>query len=329
MPSRNLPALHLLVAFEAAARHLSFKLAANEIGITPSAISQRIRKLEDRLELRLFERLNRGIELTEAGRRYLGDMQRVLSDLSEINDRFHGAESRSFAIAMNVVTALEMVIPNLPRLGKWLPGATVEVHTRTSMKTFNPQSAAAESFDAGIRIGSGPWPGFEHRSIGRLSTVPLCVPELAAEIGDWDDLHRQTLYCISSRRTEFLEALKHPVTGRYPQQVANFVTLSEVVRAVESGRGVMCGVMPLMANLVLDGRLVFAIDGACAVPESLIFLVPEGHPRTRELDSIYDWLVDCYRRLPQLDVAARGTSAIASSSRRTRSVFPRTSPDRR
>lgn len=307
MTSRYLPGLHLLCAFEAAARLKSFKLAAEELTVTPSAVSQRIHKLEDLLGVTLFTRLNRAVVLTPTGTAYLREIGPVIANITDATERFVVPSGTVVVLAMNSIVAQEMVIPNLARFRDWEAGAEINIRTRPSMKTFLADVPAAEKIDAGIRLGTGPWPGFDHRVIGEFSLLPLCSPALAEQIRDWDDLHRQTLYCARSRRNETLEAMKHPVTGRFPKSVATFETQVEAVCAVETGLGVMCGMMPIMNNLVRQGRLSIAIEPEYPSSEMIAFLVPADHQTPDRLIRVGDWIVDCYRRLPPIR-----TSMVAS-----------------
>lgn len=294
----RLPPFHLIVGFEAAARLRSFKKAAEELALTPSAVSQRVRSLEDRLEVKLFERVVRGIELTPDGARYHEQVRRILGDLAEATQRLKSTGTMRFSLAMTSVVAQEMVIPNLGHLGAHGRVTMVDVVTRNSMKTFSPEDA-----DAGIRIGAGSWPGFEDREIGALAAIPLCAPALIERVRDWDDVFAQTLFCAKSRETETLASLVHPITGRRHPNVVGFQTLAEAIRAAEAGLGIVGGIMPLMNNLVRQGRLAATFDEMRPMNERLVLISRPDHPRSDELDDIYAWLADCYRRLPQLSAA--------------------------
>lgn len=292
----HLPPFHLIVGFEAAARLRSFKKAAEELALTPSAVSQRVRSLEERLGIRLFERVVRGIELTSDGTRYHEQVRRILCDLAEATQSLTSTRLNHFSLAMTSVVAQEMVIPNLGRIAARGPEITVDVLTRNSMKTFSPDDS-----DAGIRIGAGAWPGFEDRTIGSLASVPLCAPALVNRIRDWDDVFAHTLFCAKSRETETLASLIHPATGRCHARVVGFQTLAEAVRAAEAGLGVVGGIMPLMNNLVRQRRLAAAFEETRPMNERIVFIFRPDHPKRDELDGIYAWLADCYRGLPPLE----------------------------
>lgn len=297
MKRPDLPALHLLVAFESAARLRSFKRAADEIAVTPSALSQRIVRLEQTLETALFERSNRSITLTAAGTAYLHEVRQALAALASVARSTVRPAATTVTLAMNGIVAHELVIPNLPRVRLWNPDVQVSVRSRISMKTYLCDEVSAAGIDGGVRIGSGAWPDFEPRLIGRLSAVPLCAPALLPRMHDWDELHRHTLYCARSRCAETLEAFRHPATGAYPRQVVTFETLLEAARAVEAGMGVMCGVMPLMNGLVRRGRLAVALGPVRPTLESVWLLVPTRQPGSVRMSHVGDWLIDSFERL--------------------------------
>lgn len=297
MERPQLPALHLLVAFESAARLMSFKRAAEEISVTPSALSQRIVRLEQMLETTLFERGNRRIRLTTAGTVYLYEVRQALAALASVSSRTMRRAPAMVTLAMNGIVAHELVIPNLPRLHRWSQDLEVSVRSRTSMKSFLAEDPSTSGIDGGIRIGSGAWPRFEPRLIGRLTAAPLCAPALLPRLRDWDDLHRITLYCARSRRAETLETFRHPATGAYPRQVVTFETLLEAARAVEAGMGVMSGMMPLMNGLVRRGRLAVAVGPARPTPESLWLLVRADCHVPARMAAVADWLIDGFERL--------------------------------
>src|SRR5215510_2633258 len=123
---RNLP-LHTLPAFEAAARHASFRLAAAELHLTPSAISHQIRTLEDALGMRLFQRLPRGLKLTEAGANYASTVREALDRLGE-----GGAPASSHGrlrLSVPDWVARFVVLPALARFRVQEPYLDVDINT--------------------------------------------------------------------------------------------------------------------------------------------------------------------------------------------------------
>lgn len=173
----RLPTLNGLQAFEATARHLSFAQAADELNLTPSAVSYQVRTLEDRLGVALFERLNRAIVLTEAG-------EMLFPDLREAFARMRGAVNRLSADTPENV----LVVSTGPSFAaKWLaprlfsfmdehPQIEVRISANLKLVDFN-----RDGIDVGIRFGEGNYPGLETRwLIGDELTV-LGSPQFLAE----------------------------------------------------------------------------------------------------------------------------------------------------
>ncbi|WP_309089354.1 LysR substrate-binding domain-containing protein [Phenylobacterium sp.] len=172
---RKLPPLASLRAFEAAARHLSFKRAAEELAVTPTAISHQVRLLEDTLGLPLFERRVREVRLTEAGRTlYPG-----------VRDGFDG-----MAAALDQVRRPTGPVPvtlsaTLAFVGKWLLPRVEGLEAAARGLQLNvlasnaPADVAAGEADVAVRYGRGPWPGCRADLLFETAYAPVCSPRLA------------------------------------------------------------------------------------------------------------------------------------------------------
>ncbi len=172
--SYRLPSLNSLRAFEAAARHLSFKTAASELGVTAGAISQQVKKLEGSLGVELFRRLPHGLLLTEAGEAFLPKITKVFEDLTaateEIAPRING---KKFHLGV-CPKAAAVLPPNWPHhddglrpfVRSWVPSSDVE-------------SVRNNEIDGLIRLGGGPY--------GDLSRV--AIPVNGGDGRDHGDLH--------------------------------------------------------------------------------------------------------------------------------------------
>jgi len=303
MSYRDPPSLRLLIGFETAARLMSFKKAAEELGVTPSAISQRIQKLEERLGFDLFERLVQGIALTPDGARYLVRVRRLLTEATTIEKEFVTEKQGILTIAMNTSVAHGLVIPIFSQLEAQLGGGRLEIITRPTMKTFRPDDA-----DAGIRIGYGSWPGFEHRVIGKLTTAALCAPRHARSMRNWDDFMKQPICCAKARRSEMLDAWRHPVTGERHEHVIEFQTMLEAVHAAEAGVGVAPAFFPVMTKLVRGRGLKIAFNAERPLPESLIFIYRQDHPERGKLEAIFEILKQSFAQLPRPATLERGAA---------------------
>ncbi len=170
---RKLPPLAALRAFEAAARHLSFKRAAGELGVTPTAISHQIRLLEATLGRRLFVRQVRRIDLTPAARR----LYPVLRDGF---DRFEDAITELGAPRREVLTlsatplfTARWLVPRVDSFRAANPSIDLRLHA-----TLEPVDLSAGEADAAIRYGRGPFPGLVSDPLVAQSFVPICSPVL-------------------------------------------------------------------------------------------------------------------------------------------------------
>jgi LysR family glycine cleavage system transcriptional activator len=171
---RRLPPLNALRAFEAAARHLSFTKAAEELGVTQAAVSHQVKGLEQSLAIRLFRRLNRTLVLTDAGRVYLPPLTRAL-DIMETATR--DLQSRDARGPLKVSTlssfATKWLLPRLPRFRAQHPEIDVLVSARN-----DPVDFEREDIDIGIRFGPGIYPGLHSELLLRDSKFPVCSPAL-------------------------------------------------------------------------------------------------------------------------------------------------------
>ena len=148
----RLPSLNTLRAFEAAARHLSFKTGASELGVTPGAVSQQVKKLEASLGVALFRRLPHGLLLTEAGETYLPRVTRVFEDLTKATEEIApDINGRKFTVG--VCPKVAAVLPP-----GW-PGQreTLKPHVREIIATSDVDLVRRDEIDCLIRMGGGPY----------------------------------------------------------------------------------------------------------------------------------------------------------------------------
>ena len=171
------PSLDALRIFVVAARHMSFTEAASELHLTQSAISHRIRGLEEEFGLSLFKRLKRRLELTPQGRvlahrveRAIGEIDRSIVDLS-LHD-----ETCSLKVTMLPSVASHWLIPRLARIRR--PGVDIQVIADPRLLDLR-----AEEIDLAIRFGRAPHPGYSAMRLMGDRVVPVCTPELLGHYG--------------------------------------------------------------------------------------------------------------------------------------------------
>jgi LysR family glycine cleavage system transcriptional activator len=267
MPShrRPLPPLNAIRAFEAAARHASFKEAAGELGVTPGAISRHIALLEDWLgPPALFRRLNRRVALTSTGAALLAETAPALDRLAGAAQR-HRAQEGAAAPAVLRVNALATFSLRwlLPRLGQFRARhAGIEVRLTTSN---DPVDSLREAYDVIIRGGPDAFYGFTSRLFLTERRLPVCSPALLARLPlkDVGDLRRHTLLHTSTLPRVWSDWFAAAGGGDFePASSLTFDHFYLTIQAALDGLGVAMGPTALVADDLEAGRLVapFAVS---------------------------------------------------------------------
>ncbi|MFL6858242.1 MAG: LysR substrate-binding domain-containing protein [Allosphingosinicella sp.] len=169
---RRLPPLAAVRAFEAAARHENFTLAAAELGLTQAAVSYQIRLLEERLGLPLFIRSKRRVTLSEAGRRLAPSVSGAFDDLSEAFAGLVDEDESVLTISTTQTFGSNWLAPRLGRFQVAHPDLAVRLQAENGLIDF-----ARENVDVGVRMGLGPWPGLRHHFLWHLHAALFCSPE--------------------------------------------------------------------------------------------------------------------------------------------------------
>lgn len=168
---RRLPPLHTLVAFEAAARLGSFLRAAEELCITPSAVSHRIRTLEDWLDRRLFVRRTRSIALSADGARYLAEIQHGLTVIEAAGQQLRHHRSARLHVSVAPALGAKWLAAQLPAFRTEHPDIDLTLSTSTSIAPLIGGEA-----DVGVRYGRPPWPGLVSRKLRDEQLLVVCSP---------------------------------------------------------------------------------------------------------------------------------------------------------
>lgn len=175
MPNR-LP-LNALKVFEACARHGSFLKAADELAITPGAVSRQIKGLEAELEVRLFDRFNRAVRLTEAGEQLAGGVRQGLSMLQASVDAVRSRRDAPLVVSVIHSIAAKWLAPRLHVFQQRHPDVRILVDASDQAVDL-----ARDGIDIAIRFGRGPYPGLDAVKLMATSLIPVCSPRLAEEL---------------------------------------------------------------------------------------------------------------------------------------------------
>jgi len=180
----GLPPLNWVRAFEASARHMSFAKAAADLNLTSTAVSHQVRSLERHLGHALFERLARGLRLTEMGAAYLPDVRRVFEDLSATTTKLFGQSGMaSITVRAPVSFVTLWLAPRLPGFQIQYPGVEILI-----LSTIWADAQPDEATDIDIRFGNGAWAGYEAERLWHEPSVVVCRRGVAERGKDRDRL---------------------------------------------------------------------------------------------------------------------------------------------
>lgn len=301
--SRPLLPLNGFRAFEAAARHLSFAKAAEELRVTPAAVSHQVRTLEAYLGLRLFRRAARRVLLTEAGQMLLPDLrdgfERLEAAMARAR-RLGGAGSGVLTITMSPAFAAKWLVPRLERFRERHPDIDVRIDADARLVDL-----AAEEVDLGIRYGPGEYPGLETTRLFAAEEVfPVCSPRLLegpcplrtpADLAGHTLLHDETATLAGSLPTwrMWLQAAGVDIAGIGidSERGLRFSASAMATQAAIEGQGVLLGRSVIVADDLAAGRLVRPFVASCPLRFGY-HLVHPRHVATKRTVAVFkEWIL--------------------------------------
>ncbi|QQS10534.1 MAG: transcriptional regulator GcvA [Rhodospirillales bacterium] len=289
---RSLPSLNGLRAFEAAARHLSFTSAAEELAVTQAAVSHQIRGLESRLGLKLFVRRNREILLSEAGQSYLPGIRQAFDLLHDATEKLLKKDaSRPLTVTTTASFATKWLVPRLGAFQQEHPDIDVRISTNTSLVDFS-----RDDIDLGIRYGHGHWAGLHAERLVAEDIFPVCSPALLKgpnAIRKPSDLKSRTLLHVQQFRDDWQVWLTAAgVKGVDPSRGLRFDLALAAIQAATDGLGVLIGHRPLVENDIKAGRLVAPFDVKLPSDSAYYVVAPAERLRRPKIKAFVGWLRD-------------------------------------
>ncbi|MGO8857945.1 MAG: LysR substrate-binding domain-containing protein [Steroidobacteraceae bacterium] len=290
----RVPSYKLLKTFQVAAKLQSFKAAAEELFVTPSAVSHQIKALEEQLGVALFERGVRTLTLTDAGAHYLEHINDIFAKLESVTEQLQVRYGRSI-IRLNVPPffANELLLPRLASFSQTREETDIRIET-----TFSAPKAHPSEADLSIVWGTGPWEGLTVHELFTLSYIAACSPDFLLEnpIDTYEHLNGKTLLQHEERRDAWERwALHLGISPIKPNRLIRLDTMSAVVRAAEQGVGVALVPARLSANRFVTGGLVKVFDAEWTTNESYVLLHrPEDYAR-QDLQEFTQWILSEFR----------------------------------
>jgi LysR family transcriptional regulator, glycine cleavage system transcriptional activator len=285
----RLPPLSGLRLFEAAARCGSFKRAAQELNLTPGALSKGIDSLERWLDVQLFERKARGMALTTAGRQYLPQISQALSTIATATLRL---PSRRFEDRLSISSpslfTYKLLLPRLHKFSKMYPDMVVTVEASRQIVQL-----PSDQFDVAIRNSREPWPKLSCDLIGRIRFVPIGAPRYVHELShrgrlDWS---RATLIHTAAASEDWETWCHH---SQIDTSSARKLVVSSGQLALEAavdGLGIAIGRLPIIDDDIAVGRLAIAVDHVVPVMSGYWLVKPRETERRHEIVAFRNWLL--------------------------------------
>ena len=290
MSKRLVPSMAALQCFEAAARHLSFTRAAQELHLTQSAVSKQVAQLEDMLRHHLFLRIRRRLQLTPAGALYLAEVNKILTQV-DISSRYilsYGQQTEVLKVATQPSFGVRWLIPHLKGFGKRYPNIHLDI-----CNEMEPFALLQNTADVVFFYGQGTWPGATCIELFGDEVVPVCAPELLQghTLTEAGELAERVLLQSTSRPEAwhewFLEQGLHSANSYHGPR---FDTFYMCVGAALSGCGVALVPRYLVEQELAEGKLVIPWPYAMRSSGAYFVAFAEHAAEVPKVRSLVEWI---------------------------------------
>jgi LysR family transcriptional regulator, glycine cleavage system transcriptional activator len=290
----DLPPLNPLRAFEATARHLSVKQAAEELCVTPGAVSQMVKSLEARLGISLFRRVNRGIFLTEAGQAYLPPIRNAFRQIAEATRQVTTAcDTGSLTVSVTPFFASAWLVPRLKSFQDAHPAIDLQIVTGNRLANF-----ARDGVDVAVRHGLGRYPGLRSERVLVVEVVPVAAAALVARLGAQlgplatpADLSRWPLVHDNERQGWHRWFQAQGISTHGVPRGPSFDDPGLLVKAVMSGQG--AGLLPaaMVAPDIAGGKLVQLAEPGWLQDFAYYLVYPLASHDRPNVTSFREWIL--------------------------------------
>ena len=295
MERRRLPPLNALRAFEAAARHLNFSRAADELAVTPGAVSQQIQNLEDYVGASLFKRTPKGLLLTDAAQTALPALREAFDRLAEAASLLTAAvDGRRLTVSVAPSFAAKWLVPRLGKFEAAHPQVDVWLSADMEVVDF-----ALGEIDLAIRYGAGRYPGLEVVKLMSETVIPVASPELLeinpinepADLANHILLHDGSPDADDSCPDWSMWLAARGIKGVDGTRGPRFNQSSLVIEAAAGGRGVALAKRALAQADLDSGRLIAPlVQDATAVDFAYFVVHPKAKGRLPQVKAFVSWI---------------------------------------
>ncbi len=289
--AERLPPLTALRAFDAAARHLSFAKAADELNVTPAALSFQIKSLEEHLGAPVFKRLNRAVELTEAGHALAPDCRDGFARLTAAwRAAQRASDTRTVTVTAGPALTAKWLAPRM--FGFATAHPEIELRFSASLRIMDFDR---DAIDVAIRFGYARDEGMFAVPIAREWLTPMVAPSLARTLRHPEDLKKLTL--LHQEDTAFLKpSIEWPAWFQAagltspPMTGPRFSQADHAVDAALAGAGAVLGRISLTSSALRDGQLVAPFDIALTTEAHYRFVCPKGAETRPHIAAFLNWV---------------------------------------
>lgn len=287
---KNRISLRGLRTFCIVAQRSSFRLAAEELFLTPSAISHQIKSLESELDVKLFDRSARVLQVTEAGKTLLQESSPLISQLDQVASRFQARYGqRQLRVTVQPFFATEMLVPRLSSFIDANPEIAINIDTEDQSAEKHPARA-----DVSIRLFRSAPSNLEVEELFRLRLVPACSPSLADRLPGIESGSLQGLpLLVHSKRPNAWRDWASSL-GVEPVDLSNAMrleTMISVARAAEQGLGVALVPLPLSESWFRSGGLMRLSEHELETPDRYLMVGRKEDEKRTEVKAFRRWIL--------------------------------------
>src|SRR5919109_4326499 len=298
MRNRNvMPSLDLLTGFEAAARHLSFTKAGEELFLTQSAVSRQIKELEDQLGVALFHRRHRALALTDAGQQFYAAAAQVITTMRTATERLRSQSGRKRPLSVTTTHSFAALwlIPRLAGFTRSHPGIDVRITADTRVQDLD-----RDGLDLAIRHGPASLAGPNAVKLFGERVFPVCSPKLLNDksrpLREPKDLRYHCLlqYDDPEGRHPWLHWKTwlevERIADLRPAGTLTFSGYEQIIPAAIAGHGVGLGRSPLVKDLITEGELVAPFKSQADPARAYFAIVSRNAAGRPEVSAFVEWL---------------------------------------
>lgn len=283
----GLPSLNALRVFEVVARHLNFRLAAEELGVTQAAVAQQVRGLEASLQVRLFDRLPRGLGLTDAGRAYSTSVRSALTMLDEAT-RLLRPEPSHLTVSVTPTFASKWLIPKLGHFAQAHPDIDLRLLATERLSHFH-----TDGVDIAVRYGQPPFgAGLNAELLMEQRIVAVASPALLAERGSPDRFEALQGYVALHDAHDYWPQFIATVFPGHPATTTKHVHFNQTSLAIDAAvarQGIALASQAFVKDDLATGRLVQVFPQHLRLDKAFYLVWPRKAQQPAALDIVRHW----------------------------------------